>query len=123
MLIAISTFSNTLHRPRSRAGPGRVVVRAALKRRGYLPGSPHPSRRRDPASVVGHGDRPHHALPAHPVLDRHFAGRSAPGPAAAGGRRGHMVPQDTPHLGRYHSRGPLRDLAPAGFSDITMRTP
>lgn len=112
-----------LHRPRSRAGQGHVVVRAAMERRGYLPGSPRLSRHRAPASVFGHGDRPHDALPARPVLNRHSVGCTATGPSAAGGRDGRIVPQATPDLRRCPSRGPLRDLAPAGFRDITTPTP
>lgn len=64
-----------------------------------------------------------HALPARPVLYRHSAGCTAPGTSAAGGRHGRMVPQATPHLRRCPGRGPLRDLARAGFSDITTPTP
>ncbi|WP_342148704.1 transposase [Methylorubrum sp. SB2] len=66
--------------------------RAALERRGHLPGGAHPSGRRDPAAVVAKGHRPHHALPARPVLDRHPARRPAASPRTTGGRSCGLVP-------------------------------
>jgi hypothetical protein len=59
-----------LHRSRPRAAADRPLVRPALAGRGHLPRGARPSRRRDPAPVVGSGDRARHALSAGAVLDR-----------------------------------------------------
>ncbi|MFF8799650.1 MULTISPECIES: transposase [unclassified Methylobacterium] len=74
------------------------------------------------AAVVRHGDRPHHALPARPVLHRHAAGRTAPGPSTAMHRNRRVVPQTTPDLRRCPGRRALRNLARADFGDITAPT-
>src|SRR5688572_24835516 len=71
-----------LHRSRSRPAADRPLVRPALAggcgaSLRTLPRGARPSRRRDPAPVVGAGDRPHHPLLARAVLDRGLA-RHAP---------------------------------------------
>jgi DDE superfamily endonuclease len=66
-----------LHRSRSRPAADRPLVRPALAGGGHRPRGARPSRRRDPAPVVGAGDRPHHPLLARAVLDRDLA-RHAP---------------------------------------------
>ena len=109
--------------PSSRRNSDPVVVRAKLERRGHLSGSAPPPRRDDPAPVVGHGDCPHHALPARPVLDRHATGRKALGLPTAITRHGRMVSQTAPDLRRRAGGCTLRDLARAHFGDITAQTP
>ena len=81
-----------------------------------------PSRDAFDAAVVRHGDRPHHALPARPILYRHAAGRTAPGSSTAMHRNRRVVPQTTPDLRRCPGRRALRNLARADFGDITAPT-
>ncbi len=66
-----------VHRSRSRPAADRPLARPALAGGGHVPRGARPSRRRDPAPVVGAGDRPHHPLLARAVLDRDLA-RHAP---------------------------------------------
>ncbi len=81
-------------------------------------------RRRDAAAMVGQGDRPHHALPACPVLDRHPARHSAERARAATDRDDGMVRQITTHLRRRPRRGAPRTVARTGFGDVlTPRSP
>lgn len=113
-----------VHRPDARADTDRVVVRAPLVRRGHLPRSPPPSRRRDATTVARHANcphrtAPHRTLPARPVLHSHAAGRTAPSPPTAMHCRRSVVPQAASDLRRCPGRGASRDLARAGFGDIT----
>lgn len=74
------------------------------------------------AAVVRQGDCPHHALPTRPVLDRHAAGCTAPGPPTATHRGRRVVPQTAPDLRRCARRRALCDLAREDFGDITAPT-
>lgn len=112
-----------VHRPDALADTDRVVLRAPLERRGHLLRSPPPSRRRDATTVARHGNRPHRTLPARPVLHSHAAGRTAPSPPTATHCRRSVVPQASSDLRRCPGRGASRDLARAGFGDITAPIP
>lgn len=118
----LCTAGPALHRTDARAHADRRVVRAALDHRGHIPGSARPSWGRDAAAVVRHGDRPHHALPARPVLDRHTAGRTPLGSPTATRRGRRVVPQTAPDLRRCTGRRALCDLARADFGNITAPT-
>ena len=111
-----------LYRTDARARADRRMVRAALERRGHVPGSARSSRRRDEAAVVRQGDCPHHALPTRPVLDRHAAGCTAPGPPKATHRGRCVVPKAAPDLRRCARRRALCDLAREDFGNITAPT-
>ncbi|MDE4915212.1 transposase [Methylobacterium sp. 092160098-2] len=74
------------------------------------------------AAVVGQGHRPHHALPARPVLDRHTAGRTPLGSPTATRRGGRVVPQTAPDLRRCTGRRALCDPARTDFGNITAPT-
>lgn len=71
--------------PALRPAADSRLVRPALAGGSHFPGGARPSRRRDPAPVVGPGDRPHHARPARAVLDRDLA-RGTPRPPRPLGR-------------------------------------
>ena len=93
-----------LHRSRPRPAADRPLVRPTLAAGGHLPRGARPSRRRDPASVVGPCHRPHHALPARPVLDRDPA-RCAPRPPRPLSRLHRcLVPQTAADLRRHPRR-------------------
>ena len=74
------------------------------------------------AAVVRQGDCPHHALPTRPVLDRHAAECTAPGPPTATHRGRRVVPETAPDLRRCARRRALCDLAREDFGDITAPT-
>src|SRR4051812_22245100 len=82
---ALRPAGPALHRPGAGAAADRPLVRPEVAAGGHLPRGPRPPRRRDPAAVVGPGDRPHHALPARPVLRRDPARRPPRPPRPAPG--------------------------------------
>src|SRR3954452_10110052 len=110
-----------LHRPHPRSVADPDLVRPALAGGSHLPGRACPPRRRDPAPVVGQGDRAHHALFARAVLPDHAHGRPAQPPGASGGRDGCLVSQEEPDLRRHARRCPPRDLAGTGFPHVPDR--
>ena len=90
-----------LHRSRPRAAADRALVRPTLAGGGHLPRGARPSRRRDPAPVVGPRHRPHHALPARPVLDRDTARCAPRPPRPLSGLHRCLVPQTAANLRRH----------------------
>jgi DDE superfamily endonuclease len=63
-----------------------------------------------PASVVGQGNRPHHAMPARAVLGRHPAGISPRLPCPGPGLGQRLVPQAAADLCRHPCRSTTCDL-------------
>ena len=102
-LPALRSAGPALHRPGAGAAADRPLVRPALAARSHLPRGARPPRRRDPASVVGQGHRPHHAMPARAVLDRHPAGVAPRRPCPAPGLVQRLVPQAAADLRRHAS--------------------
>src|SRR3954454_19379669 len=100
-----------LHRSRLRPATGRALVRPTLADGGHLPRGARPSRRRNPASVVGPRHRPHHALPARPVLDRDTARCAPRPPRPLSGLHRCLVPQTAADLRRRPRRCPAAVLA------------
>jgi DDE superfamily endonuclease len=110
--------SAAVHRSRARAVADPRLVCPALAGRGHLPGGSRPSRGRDPAPVVGAGDRPYHAVPARTV----FPGDTACHPprpwSLPCGRDRRLVLQVTPHFRRHACRRPATVLAGTGFLHV-----
>ena len=67
------------HQPRRHTGGDPGLLRLALARRDDVSGSPPPSRRRDPAAMVGPGHPAHHAGAARVVLAGDAVGRRVDG--------------------------------------------
>lgn len=93
------TAGAAVHRPRPRSSADPDVVRG------------------DSAPVVEQGDRPHNALSARPVLDRHPAGRATVGPRAQGDT-GCLVLEDPANRFGCIGQRPLGALARAGFGNV-----
>jgi hypothetical protein len=90
-----------VHRPRSRSGADRPLVRKALAVGGDLSGGPQAPGIRDAEAVVGDGHKAHHTGAFGAVLAGHLVRRS---PDARGGgslaTSGGLVPKEASHLRR-----------------------
>jgi hypothetical protein len=94
--------SIAVHRLDGGPRPEPGVVCPPLAPGSDVAGDPGPSGHGDPATVERAGDRPHHASPAGPVLDRHADGRPAGAGARAASETGGMVSQIPANLCRCH---------------------